>query len=62
MQATTNEVYEIDELMRLISEQRQDDLNTEFENLDDPVRSFRFEYAMESITENNSRFKHRNSF
>ncbi len=62
MQATTNEVYEIDELMRLISEQRQDDLNTEFENLDDPVRSFRFEYAHESVTENNTRFKRRNSF
>lgn len=62
MQAITDEVDNIDELMQLIAEQQKDDLNSEFENLDDPVRSFRFEYAMESITESNSRFKRRNSF
>lgn len=62
MQRITDEVYPIDELMQLIAEQKQDELDTEFENLDDPVRAFRFEYAHESVTETNSRFKRRNSF
>lgn len=62
MQRITDEVYKIDELMQLIAEQKQDMLDTEFDDLNDPVRSFRFEYAHESVTETNSRFKRRNSF
>jgi len=62
VQRITDEVYKIDELMQLIAEQKQDMLDTEFDDLNDPVRSFRFEYAHESVTETNSRFKRRNSF
>jgi hypothetical protein len=33
--------------------------DTEFEDLDNQDKPFRFEYAMESLTERNSRFKNR---
>lgn len=62
MESKTNEVNQYDELIQLIEDQKQDYLSTEFDDIDDPVRSFRFEYAMESVTETNSRFKRRNSF
>lgn len=33
----------------------------EFEDTEDPIKPFRFEYAMEALTESHTRFKRRGS-
>lgn len=58
----SNEDKEYEELLRLIEEGADDWLEEhgmhEFEDLDDPVHPWRFEYQMESITNTGTtRFK-----
>lgn len=51
-----------EEILRLLEEEAdnwllENSVDDEFEDLDDPIRTFRFEYAHESLSERNSRYK-----
>lgn len=51
-----------EEILRLLEEEAdnwllENSVESEFEDMQDPVRTFRWEHAHESLTQRNSRFK-----